>query len=413
MKNYLVFREEPVSAAGILHRQQHNEREAEVYANANIDLARKNENIYFKKPTGDYMEMVQERIDAGELSIKGLKADAGIFSEIVIGVNTDFWVNKDETYRREFFEAVYEWLKNKFGEENIISCVWHRDEIFEGKINEHIHCVAVPTVRKKRYYSKRSVQYQELMEKEGKVNPHDERLLKNEEVQISHSKFFASSKDEKHRIIYSYTLLQDEVVVELQKKGFDIRRGITGQAGVKHLSPLQYKAVMQRLELQGDVLAPQIHPIRIDEDTVALPVEEYDAVVSLKEKASKQTAAYAEAVDVYVEEQKKLTEKKQEIYAVAKKQSQIEFEEMQYEQLKEEAKRLREENEMLKSAIEFIKEKVQTLVSCFKKVITNWISLRTDSQVDASKIMAVIDNEVRNGITILNNENIEKGGRIR
>ena len=63
--------------------------------------------------------------------------------------------------------------------------------------------------------------------------------------------------------------------------------------------------------------------------------------------------------------------------------------------------------------IEFIKEKVQTLVSCFKKVITNWISLRTDSQVDASKIMAVIDNEVRNGITILNNENIEKGGRIR
>ena len=74
---------------------------------------------------------------------------------------------------------------------------------------------------------------------------------------------------------------------------------------------------------------------------------------------------------------------------------------------------MREENEMLKSAIEFIKEKVQTLVSCFKKVITNWISLRTDSQVDASKIMAVIDNEVRNGITILNNENIEKGGRIR
>ena len=38
MNNYLVFREEPVSAAGILHRQQHNEREAEVYANANIDL---------------------------------------------------------------------------------------------------------------------------------------------------------------------------------------------------------------------------------------------------------------------------------------------------------------------------------------------------------------------------------------
>ena len=407
MNNYLVFREEPVASSGILHRQQHNERQAEVYANANIDLAMSDSNVHFKYPTDDYMKMLQDRIDSGEITTKGLKEDAALFSEIVVGVNTDFWLDKDEDYRREFFQAVYGWLVHKFGEENIISCVWHRDESFDGKVNEHLHCVAVPTVKNKRYYSKRSTQYQELLEQEGKVNPHDERLLKTEEIQISHSKFFASSKDEKHRIIYSYSILQDELTTVLQKEGFDIKRGITGQSGVKHLSPLQYKALMQRLELQADVIAPALHPVNLDEGTVALSSDEYDAVVALKEKASKQTAAYAEAVDVYVEEQKKLTEKKQEVYAVALKQSKDLFDEMQYEQLKEEAKRLRVENETLRKAIEFIKDKVQAIVSCFSKIAECWMHLRTEPQADLNCLMASIDKEINTGISILNNEKNE------
>lgn len=405
--NYLVFREEPVGSAGIIHRQQHNERQAEVYGNANIDLSMTDSNIYFKKPINDYMKMLQDRIDSGELSTKGLQKEAALFSEIVVGVNTDFWCDKDEAYKREFFEAVYKWLVQKFGEENIISCVWHRDESFEGKVNEHLHCVAVPTVSKKRYYSKRSVQYQELLQQEGKIDPHDERLLKTEEIQISHSKFFESTKDEKHRIIYSYSVLQDELAAALQKEGFDIRRGITGQSGVKHLSPLQYKALMQRLELQAEVIAPELHPVNLDDETIAISSDEYDAVVALKEKASKQTAAYAEAVEVYVEEQKKLTEKKQEVYAVALQQSKDMFEEMQYEQLKEEANRLRAENEMLRKAIDFIKDKVQALVACFSKIAECWTHIRTEPQADLNSLMTSIDREVNTGISILNNEKTE------
>lgn len=38
MNNYLVFREEPIAKEQIAHRQQHNEREADCYANNNIDL---------------------------------------------------------------------------------------------------------------------------------------------------------------------------------------------------------------------------------------------------------------------------------------------------------------------------------------------------------------------------------------
>ena len=75
-KHYLVFREEPLTRTQIGHRQEHNEREADCYANGNIDLTRIKDNIYFKKPTGDYMEIVQKRI---RIMLNGL-ARAGLAS---------------------------------------------------------------------------------------------------------------------------------------------------------------------------------------------------------------------------------------------------------------------------------------------------------------------------------------------
>lgn len=404
-KHYLVFREEPLTRSQIGHRQEHNEREADCYANGNIDLTRTDDNIYFKKPTGDYMEMVQKRIDTGELSTKGLQQDAAYFSEIIVGVNSDYWTDKDEAYKRKFFQAVYKHLAKKFGEENVISCVWHRDEIFEGKINEHIHFVAVPTVSKKRYYSKRSKQYQELLKAEGKVKANDDRLLKGIERQISHSKFFASGKDEKHRIIYSYTAYQDDLIDTLKAEGFkDISRGITGQSGVRHLSPLQYKAVMERLESRAKDIMPEIQAEDAGDGKILMDEKSYESVMELNQNAAKQTAAYGEAIDIYIQEQKKLTEKKKEIYQVALEQSKLEFDELQYQELKKQAERLQEENQILKDVIRVVKQKVQALVGCFQNVINQWIVLRTNPNIKADSVMAEIDDHIRTGIKILNDE---------
>lgn len=404
-KHYLVFREEPLTRSQIGHRQEHNEREADCYANGNIDLTRTDDNIYFKKPTGDYMEMVQKRIDTGELSTKGLQQDAAYFSEIIVGVNSDYWTDKDEAYKRKFFQAVYKHLAKKFGEENVISCVWHRDEIFEGKINEHIHFVAVPTVSKKRYYSKRSKQYQELLKAEGKVKANDDRLLKGIERQISHSKFFASGKDEKHRIIYSYTAYQDDLMDDLKAEGFkDISRGITGQSGVRHLSPLQYKAVMERLESRAKDIMQEIQAEDAGDGKILMDEQSYESVMELNQNAAKQTAAYGEAIDIYIQEQKKLTEKKNEIYQVAIEQSKLEFDELQYQELKKQAARLQEENQILKDVIRVVKKKVQALVGCFQNVINKWIVLRTNPNIKADSVMAEIDDHIRTGIKILNDE---------
>lgn len=404
-KHYLVFREEPLTRSQISHRQEHNEREADCYANGNIDLARTDDNIYFKKPTGDYIEMVQKRIDTGELSTKGLQQDAAYFSEIIVSVNVDYWMDKDEAYKRKFFQAVYKHLAKKFGEENVISCVWHRDEIFEGKINEHIHFVAVPTVSKKRYYSKRSKQYQELLKAEGKVKANDDRLLKGIERQISHSKFFASGKDEKHRIIYSYTAYQDDLMDALKAEGFkDISRGITGQSGIRHLSPLQYKAVMERLESRAKDIMPDIQAEDAGDGKILMDEHSYESVMELNQNAAKQTAAYGEAIDIYIQEQKKLTEKKNEIYQVALEQSKLEFDELQYQELKKQAERLQEENQILKDVIRVVKQKVQALVGCFQNVINKWVVLRTNPNIKADSVMAEIDDHIRTGIKILNDE---------
>lgn len=404
MNNYLVFREQPITREQIAHRQQHNEREADCYANDNIDLTRTGDNYYFKKPTGNYGDMVQERIDAGELSVKGLAKDAALFSEIIVSVNMEYWKDKDETYKQHFFQCAYDYLKKQFGEENIISCVWHRDEISaDGLINEHLHCIAVPTVSKKRYYSKRSVQYQELLAAEGKVSAHDPRLLKSTETQISHSKFFGAGKDEHHRIIYSYSIWQDELLDHLKKSGIDdLRRGITSQAGVRHLSPLQYKAVMDRLDHRAKNIVPDIITEETEDGKVLMDGNSYNAVMTLSRTAAKQTVAYDEAVEIYVQEQKKLTDKKNEIYQAALLQSKMEYEEKQFQELKKQAQRLQEENSALRSAIQFIKQKVQAFMACFENVVNCWIRLRTDSSVNAPDLMTEIDQHIRQGINIIN-----------
>ena len=59
---------------------------------------------------------------------------------------------------------------------------------------------------------------------------------------------------------------------------------------------------------------------------------------------------------------------------------------------------------MLKDIISIVKRKVQALVSCFQNIIDSWIVLRTDKHAHADSVMAEIDDHIRTGIKILNDE---------
>jgi len=407
MSNYLVFREEPLKITQINHREEHNERTADVYANGNINLALSSNNIYFVKPAKGYQAIFDEKIESGEITTKGLKTDAAYFSEVIVAVNKDFWKGKSDEYIYRFFEAANAFLVKKFGVDKVISSVVHCDEIApDGAINYHLHFVAIPTVQKKRYYSKRSKQYVELALQVGadNIKQNDERLLKETECQVSHSKFFESPKDEQHRIQYSYAIWQDEILAALKAAGFDdIKRGVENQHA-KHMSITQFKAMMERIEAKAESLLPDIKAEPFDDDNYLVEKNGVQANYDLREQVAKEKATYDEAVEELVETQKAVYNRQNEVYQVALRQQEAQLEINEVEYLKAEANRLRLENRQLKEILQFLKEKVSLFFHCFKNIVDKWLALRDADTQEKARLFDSIDSQVRQGASLLYDE---------
>lgn len=418
--NYLVFREEGRTVHNIAETYAHNERTKDFYYNNNIKLDLSSNNYYFKRPTETYLSSVQRRLNSGELSDKGLKKDdAHYFSEVLVGINREYWYGKSKEEIVAFFKAAYDYIKGRFGEENILSAVIHCDEIspaiIDGKevelVNYHMHIVGIPTTTKHRFFTKRSKEYKELAEQVGEKNilKEDKRLLKSSEIQISHSAFFKSGKDENHRISYSYSVWQDEIMSAIKNAGYtDIHRGVTNQKAV-HIHPMAYKQIMQKIKEEADGCLPDFVPQPVGDDKYLIDKEELVELGIAKEKIEQEIASYDLAVEALVEEQKRVYERQHLVYVNEIAQHQFDYERSEYECLKEEAERLREENKILRSAINFIKDKIQHFINCFQKIVNSWITLRTNPDADAMAIMQEIDNHIKTGIDLINNKEMPDG----
>lgn len=71
--------------------QYHNERKNISYANADIDPERTPINLHFKHCDGTYLESFDRLVENGEISTRGLKADAKIIDEMVFDVNSAYF----------------------------------------------------------------------------------------------------------------------------------------------------------------------------------------------------------------------------------------------------------------------------------------------------------------------------------
>lgn len=413
--NYLVFREEGRTVHTIWETYSHNERTKDYYNNENIRLELSGNNYYFKQPTETYLSSVQRRLDSGELSDKGLKKDdAHYFSEILVGINREYWYGKSMEEIVAFFKAAYDYIEGRFGKENILSAVIHCDEVssatIDGKevelVNYHMHVVGIPTTTKRRFYTKRSKEYKELAEQVGEANilKEDKRLLKSSETQISHSAFFKSGKDENHRISYSYSVWQDAIMDAIKAAGYtNIHRGVTNQKAV-HIHPMAFKQIMQKIKEEADGCLPDFTPQPVGDDKYLIDKEELAELGVAKEKIEQQIASYDLAMESLVEEQSRVYERQHKVYVTELAQRQFDYEQSEYEYLKDEADRLREENKALRSAINFIKDKIQHFINCFQQIVGSWITLRTNPEANAAAIMQEIDRHVKTGIDLMNNK---------
>ena len=230
--------------------ERHDERKNATYSNTNIVAERIPMNIYFKRYDSTLNQKFDEMVKNGQISTRGLKANAKIYNELVFDVNSLYFEeNGGYEFAKRFYEKAYNFAEKEMGTENILTAVLHADELNTALTEEfgkeiyhyHLHVIAIPVVQKEIKYSKRCK---------------DKSLVgKTKEVinQVSHSKKWKSEQavdvngtplyDEKGKpiLIKSYSLLQDRFFQYMFDNGYrGFVRGIKGSTA-EHLENLDFK----------------------------------------------------------------------------------------------------------------------------------------------------------------------------
>ena len=273
-KNYSVARVVTHTQSSIGKCERHNERKNESYANMNVDMARCDMNVHFNS-CGEltYNEQLNKLLTEKKVCMRGLKADAKVFDEVIFDVNTDYFeTHGGYEYAKEFYAEAYRFAVNLYGEQNIISAVMHADELNVALTEQygkpvyhyHMHLVALPVVEKQILWTKRCKDKSLVGKIKETVN------------QISHSKKWKSPQavDENGNVIFnekgkpvlipSYSILQDDFFNHMQRAGFnDFIRGEKGST-TEHLSCLQYEIQQDKKRLEEIKERLQTEEIRYD-----------------------------------------------------------------------------------------------------------------------------------------------------
>lgn len=124
----------------------HHERTKEIYAsNPDIDKNRTIQNYHLVTPHWSYEQEIRHRIRMAGCRVR---KDSVKFVDTLVTVSPGF-AKAHESEMPEYFNRAYDFLKERVGEENIISAVVHMDEK-----TPHLHLCFVPLTKDKRLSAK-------------------------------------------------------------------------------------------------------------------------------------------------------------------------------------------------------------------------------------------------------------------
>lgn len=140
--SYMVCHFGKYKSGNVFGLQKHNQRENENYSNIDIDKVRTplNYDLINKKDI-NYLKRVKTIIEANRASDRAIRKDATVYCECIISSDGAFFENLSEDKQKEFFKSSLDYLKNKIGEEFIISANVHLDET-----TPHMHVGFVPII---------------------------------------------------------------------------------------------------------------------------------------------------------------------------------------------------------------------------------------------------------------------------
>ncbi|HBF3270050.1 TPA: plasmid recombination protein [Clostridioides difficile] len=191
---FFVYRLAKYTKNNVVGIQKHNQRENKYYKNKDIDVSKSKLNIDFEnKDRIKYLEKVEKIIKENRTKGKVIRKDAILMCESVISASPEFFLGMEQSEKEKYFKYSYEFLKDRYGEKNVISATVHFDET-----TPHMHFSFVPITS------------------DGKLSARD--LITRIELKK----------------------IQDELPIYLQSKGFDIKRG-REHSEARHMQPEDYK----------------------------------------------------------------------------------------------------------------------------------------------------------------------------
>ena len=114
----------------------HHERTKEVYAsNPDIDAERTKQNYHLVTPRWSYEQEIKHRIRMAGCRVR---KDSVKFVDTLVTISPEF-AKAHDAEMPEYFNRAFDFLKERVGEENIISAVVHMDEK-----TPHMHFLHVP-----------------------------------------------------------------------------------------------------------------------------------------------------------------------------------------------------------------------------------------------------------------------------
>lgn len=138
--SYSICRIAKIKASGVTGIQIHDQREKDgvSHTNEDIDWSKTAENVSLLEQTERFRTVVANRID--ELNLKRKpRSDATVMCQALVTSDNDFFKSMTRQEQTEFFRKSLDFIKERYGEQNLVSATIHYDER-----TPHMHINFVP-----------------------------------------------------------------------------------------------------------------------------------------------------------------------------------------------------------------------------------------------------------------------------
>lgn len=228
MKSYAVVHMQKFKNHDLKGIQFHNQRERESKSNPDIDKDKSHLNYdLHNQESINYNKKVQEIIENKVITNRKIRKDAVRMCNFIITSDKNFFEKLSLEEQDQFFKKSYEFFKERYGEDKIVSAMVHLDEA-----TPHMHLALVPVIENKlsakRLFDRKELlaiqkEYPDFIQKEGfdiqrGQEGSDKKHLTTQEFKKKKIKELDQGIEKRNKAIKKFDMEYPELLAEKQKE---------------------------------------------------------------------------------------------------------------------------------------------------------------------------------------------------